>query len=224
MKKLQISLALFIISITVFAQTKLDTLAKQGQQIEVIAKTVAVIKTDVDSNKAYINTQKENAAKLNKDCITCNIGFVQWVLIFSPIWLFVIALFLVRKKLKNFSLKEFLTEPELPKKTIPNPEYTSEKLNTLATNPAISGVLATLIPPTIEVTASTEFPKSSSRYIALITSALTWIIVLCLSCFFLYQYMRTNKPPELSGLSSVLLALGIGVVPYAFNKMSAAMK
>jgi hypothetical protein len=36
--------------------------------------------------------------------------------------------------------------------------------------------------------------------------------------------MKTNKAPELTGLSTVMLALGIGVVPYAFNKVSAAMK
>lgn len=207
------------------AQTKLDTaVAKLGQQIDTISKKLTVLKTDVDSTKAYINKQKETVATINKDCVSCEIGFTQWVLIFSPIWLFIIALFLIRKKLKDFSLKEALAESELPKKIIPNPEYTAEKLNVLAANTTISGTLAALIPPTIEVTASMEYPKSSSRYIAFITSTLTWIIVLCLSCFFIYQYIKTNKPPELGGLSSVMLALGIGVVPYAFNKISAAVK
>jgi small-conductance mechanosensitive channel len=225
MKKLLLLFALLMSFVSGLPQTKLDTLvSEQGKKVDGISKNVAAIKVDVDSAKVFINAQKENAAKINKDCISCEIGFIQWVLIFSPIWVFIIALFFIRKKLKDFNLKEALSESEFPKKTIPNPEYTSDKLNDLAKNAATSAVLATLIPPTIEVTASTDYPKSSSRYIAFITSALTWIIVLCLSCFFIYQYMKTNKAPELTGLSTVMLALGIGVVPYAFNKVSAAMK
>jgi hypothetical protein len=225
MKKLVILFMLSTTLVCVLAQTKLDTIvAQHGQKIEAIQKSVTGMQLNVDSIKTDIKTQKENAAKVNKDCSTCNISFIEWVLIFSPIWIFVITLFILRKKLKDFSLKEALTETELPKKTVSNPEYTSDKLNELAKNATIAGVLSTLIPPTIEVTASMEYPKSSSRYIALITSALTWIIVLCLSCFFIYQYMKTNKAPELSGLSSVMLALGIGVVPYAFNKISTAVK
>lgn len=225
MKKI---VTVFVLSLTLLsglAQTKLDTLVtQQGQKIDAIAKNVTAIRQDVDSAKAYINVQKENSAKGDKECINCRIAATEWVLIFSPIWLFLIALFLIRKKLRDFSLRDALTENELPKKTIPNPEYTSDKLAALSTNPATSGVLTTLIPPTIDVTASLDPPKSSSRYIAFITSALTWIIVLCLCCFFIYQYMKTNKAPELGGLSSVLLALGVGVVPYAFNKISEAVK
>lgn len=207
------------------SNAQLDSLIKdQGKKIDGLTQTVKVIKQDVDSAKVYIAAQKENATKANKDCGSCEIGFTQWVLIFSPIWMFVIALFIIRKKLKDFSLKEALTESELPKKTIPNPEYTADKINLLAAHDLAIGVMSTLIPPTIEVTASDEYPKSSSRYIAFITSTLTWIIVLCLACFFIYQYMKTGKAPELGGLSTVMLALGIGVVPYAFNKMSEAVK
>ena len=223
MKKLL--LLLLFIAAFFCSQAQLDSLVKdQGKKIDGLTQTVKVIKQDVDSAKAYITTQKENTTKADKDCDSCEIGFTQWALIFSPIWMFVIALFVIRKKLKGFSLKEALTESELPKKTIPNPEYTAANVNMLAAHDLAIGVMSTVIPPTIEVTASDEYPKSSSRYIAFITSSLTWIIILCLACFFIYQYMKTGRAPELGGLSSVMLALGIGVVPYAFNKISEVAK
>lgn len=74
---------------------------------------------------------------------------------------------------------------------------------------------------------STELPAtpraSSSRFIALITSLLTLIIALCLCSFFIYFYIATGNAPDISKFSSVLLALGIGVVPYAFNKVATAI-
>lgn len=223
MKKLV--LLILLMGVFICSHAQLDSLVKdQGKKIDGLTQAVKVIKQDVDSAKIFITTQKEKAAKMYVECGTCEIRFTQWILIFSPIWMFIIALFVIRKKLKGFSLKEALTESELPKKTIPNPEYTADKINLLAAHDLAIGVMSTLIPPTIEVTASDEYPKSSSRYIAFITSVLTWIIVLCLACFFIYQYMKTGNAPQLGGLSSVMLALGIGVVPYAFNKMSEAVK
>lgn len=205
-----------------FSQQLDSTVKEQAKDITLLKKTTADIKKDVDTIKSHILSSK---ATTNREvCADCEIGFWQWLLIFSPIWIFLLTLLAIRKKLNGFNLKEALSETDLPKKTIPNPEYTAEKINVLAVNANTAALLTSLLPPTIEITASDEYPKSSSRYIAFITSALTWVIALCLSCFFIYQYIKANKAPELSGLSSVLLALGIGVVPYAFNKVSNAVK
>ena len=228
MKNILILLVLTISFIPSYAQNNLDSVAtqvvNQGQSIATLSKNVSTIKTDLDTVKTHVNAQKENDTKTNKACGICKISPIEWLLIFSPIWIFVIALFMIRRKLKDYNLKNALAESELPKKIIPNPEYTSEKINTLAANDTIAGILPTLLPPTIEVTEGTEYPKSSSRYIAFITSALTWIIILCLTCFFIYQYMKTGEAPKFDGISSILLALGIGVVPYAFNKISKAVE
>lgn len=202
-----------------------DSIVKeQGKSIQSLQKTTAALKSDVDTIKEKLTTSKPPVNNSLNECANCEINFWQWILIFSPILIFLLTLLAIRKKLKGFSLREALSETDLPRKIIANPEYTSEKLTALANNPTTAAILTTLVPPTIEVTASDEYPKSSSRYIAFITSALTWVIALSLSCFFMYQYIKGNKAPELSGLSSVLLALGIGVVPYAFNKVSNAVK
>lgn len=64
---------------------------------------------------------------------------------------------------------------------------------------------------------------SSSRFIALVTSLLTLVVAVCLCSFFIYFYIATGTPPDIGKFSSVLLALGIGVIPYAFNKVAAAI-
>ena len=49
------------------------------------------------------------------------------------------------------------------------------------------------------------------------------IIALCLT-FFLYQYIRTGKRTKIRWIvRCVARTLGIGVMPYAFNKVSDAM-
>jgi hypothetical protein len=225
MKKLVAVLVLISFSLSTLAQVNTDSILKNHKaEIEGVKKSVGVIQKSIDTIESKVSIMAKPLATPPNGCSSCEIGFWQWVLIFSPIWIFMLLLFSFRKKLKGFNLKEALSENELPKKTIPNPEYTTEKINTLATNANTANLLTTLLPPTIEVTASDEYPKSSSRYIAFITSVLTWVIGLCLTCFFIYQYMKGNTEPKLSGLSSVLLSLGIGVVPYAFNKISKAME
>lgn len=223
MRTLIFFVLLFLTTQGIAQQT--DSIVKeQSKSIQSLQKTTAALRSDVDTIKEKLTTSKMPVSSSLKKCVDCEINFWQWMLIFSPIIIFLLTLLAIRKKLRGFSLREALSESDLPRKTIANPEYTAEKLTALANNPATAAILTALVPPTIEVTSSDEYPKSSSRYIAFITSALTWVIALCLSCFFMYQYIKDNKAPELSGLSSVLLALGIGVVPYAFNKVSNAVK
>ncbi|TAH05140.1 MAG: hypothetical protein EAZ16_03015 [Sphingobacteriales bacterium] len=219
-----IIVVLLLLNIQGIAQQTDSLVKEQGKSIQSLQKTTATLKSDVDTIKEKLTTSKLPVSSNLKECANCEIYFWQWMLVFSPIMIFLLTLLAIRKKIKGFNLREALSETDLPRKTIANPEYTAEKLTALANNPATAAILTALVPPTIEVTASNEYPKSSSRYIAFITSALTWVIALCLSCFFMYQYIKGNKAPELSGLSSVLLALGIGVVPYAFNKVSNAVK
>lgn len=143
----------------------------------------------------------------------------DWLLVFSPVILFIIILLFINPKLKGFDLKEALQDDVQSKTTQLNPQYTSANLMALAANPAMT----TLLTPTIEISTGV-YPKSSSRYIALITSILTWTIALCLACYFMYGYILTGVPPELNKLTDMVLTLGIGVVPYAFNKLSEAVK
>lgn len=168
---------------------------------------------------------------------------VAWILIFLPAIIFItiiIVLFRLQNGLKEFELTEALKENELTKVTVLNPHYTGQKVLVGETD----------VPTTIEITANViavqvvtlnpiaSPPKSTtqyqieagkqtyrpsiSRYIAFISSILIIIIAVCISCFFIYNYIKTGCPPELGALTAVLIALGIGIVPYAANKVSGA--
>lgn len=66
------------------------------------------------------------------------------------------------------------------------------------------------------------YRASISRYIAFITSMVTILLVVCMSSFFIYHYMKTSCPPDFGALTTVLIALGLGVTPYLVNRVSAA--
>ncbi|SHN07404.1 hypothetical protein [Mucilaginibacter sp. OK098] len=68
-------------------------------------------------------------------------------------------------------------------------------------------------------------PQSTSRLIALLTGLVALVIGVCLTTFFMYRYFTDSaKPVDLSNLTTVIYGLGIGVLPYGFNKASAAIK
>lgn len=228
MKRILLMSVMLVLLASAKAQLTIDSVARQvslvEKKVDAVAKSVSSYKADLDSAKKSITEKKPQAAEADAVCKGCPISPGEWILIFSPFWIFGLALIVVRKKLASFNLRKALTESELPKRTIVNPEYNSNTINALAANALTAGIISTLVPPTIEVTETADPPDSSSRYIALVTSVLTWIIILCLTSFFIYEFMKNGKAPDFTGLSTLLIALGIGIVPYAFNRISAAVK
>jgi hypothetical protein len=141
----------------------------------------------------------------------------DWVLVWAPVAFFIIGIWAINSRTKDFKLQDALTEDNYPLITIPNPLYTPTVITALP-------VGAPPVPPTITVNKTDAgFPKSSSRYLALITTALTLIIAACLTSAFIYIYISSGSQPEFNHLGDILLALGIGVTPYAFNKVSTAI-
>ena len=67
-------------------------------------------------------------------------------------------------------------------------------------------------------------PQSTSRFIAFITGLVALSLGICLSTFFIYVYFTQNKTVDVTNLTTVIWGLGIGVLPYGFNKASAAVK
>ena len=170
-------------------------------------------------------------------------GGGEWFLIFLPAIIFVLVGIVFALAVKGFSFTEALKENELTKITVPNPFYTgvvvapgsAEIPLTMEITPNVSYKPAILADPPAVPPAEVNQPEyeikdadksyrpSISRYIALISSLLIIIIAVCMSCFFIYHYIRTGCPPELGALTTVILALGIGIVPYAANKVSGAI-
>jgi len=147
---------------------------------------------------------------------------VEWFLVFSPLIFFLFFFLFTFKWLWKFDLSKALTDSDIPKKTIPNPLYTLADIKmVLEKNPVAN--FTNSIPPTIDV--SVEPRPSLSRLLAFISSVLSIIIGVTVSCFVIYSSLKGgNTPvPSIGDLGKVLLSLGIGTAPYAVNKVSSAV-
>jgi hypothetical protein len=135
-------------------------------------------------------------------------GF-EYLLVSLPILTTVFVFSVLLKLVKNsaFNLKSALTERP------------SEKL--------IKAIIAAK-PNDIEVVSANNFKalsKSSiSRLIVLLSSVSIICIGNCLVCFYMFQYLSTGTEPTLENISKILLALGLGLAPYGFNKLSEALR
>lgn len=64
--------------------------------------------------------------------------------------------------------------------------------------------------------------KSTSRFILFLTSLTTLTITSCVTSYYFYMKIFPSTPKvdlELGNFTNVLLALGLGVVPYAVNQV-----
>ena len=209
MKRISFILLLSI-TITLGYAAKADTVTTVTQQPANPQQTTEV-KKDKSADTAVTN--KPDRPKWNgKD-----VGWADWALVWSPVAFFIISIWAINSRTKQFQLQDALTENTYPLVTIPNPLYTPAAIAALP-----AGALP--IPPTITVNKiDAGLPKSSSRYMALITTSLTLIIAACLTSAYIFIYISSGNQPEFNHLGDVLLALGIGVTPYAFNKVSTAV-
>ncbi len=190
-------------------------------QVDSVQIRINSLTKEVGSIKAAMVVVKDSimsfSKKMNKcSCVPDGKGSIEggeWGLVFLPAGIFILAVIIFSFALKNFDFKEALQENDLPKIIIKHPLLTGQA--------APAGVTE---PQTIEITDpnSTHRP-SISRYIAFISSLLIIILAVCISCFFTYHYVKTGCPPELGALSTVIIALGIGIIPYGVNKISTAL-
>lgn len=239
MKQLFIIVALFSFTLSAFAQSD------SAEKPVVIRKPAAIKKiTTIDTGKKSIDTSKSKTAAMvqtvnvnavdksltepKKDCgcIPRNniVSNFEWLLVFMPFLVFV-AIFLLIGRPKDFKFAEALSENDQSLEIVKNENYKAVLDPTLNPSPSIlsNPNIGALLPPTIEVSKDDHFRPSISRYIAFITSLLTITVALGMSCFFIFHYIRSGCPPDLSNFTVILVALGIGISPYLFNKISAAV-
>ena len=238
--KNKLLIILLLSSILTYGQSSTDTSAKPTSSVP--PKTVVPIAKKDSTKKDTVKVEvlktivPANPVVQDKACPCIGketaLSGGSWVLVFMPILLFIILLIILLKgALKDFKFIDALSENEQPRLTILNPEYSSattsiQKVLAIVPQPAD---LSDIVPPTLEVsvlpggTATTTYRPSISRFIALFSGMLTVIVAVCMVSFFLYNYMHTGCPPDLSNLSTVLIALGVGVAPYAINKVSSAL-
>jgi len=202
MKKAFLTFLLAFAAFLSFCQT--DTALQR--KVDALNQNVTSLKKSLDSLTVKAN--------FTSQCYNCKsqISWKQRLLILSPIVLFflVITYLALRLRSEGFKLADALDETDPKIKTIPNPEYN-----------ATTAVIGT-VPTTINITDSPN--RSTSRLIAFLSGLTAILIAISSTSYFFYMYFRTGKEPDISKLYDILLALGIGVTPYVFNKLSDAVK
>jgi F0F1-type ATP synthase assembly protein I len=79
--------------------------------------------------------------------------------------------------------------------------------------------------PTRAITEGEPAPaskRSASRFILFITGITTLVITVCFATYYFYikiYAINGGADPDLEGFTNVILALGIGVVPYTVNQV-----
>jgi len=191
--------------------------------------TIKIVVRQAPCDQCGCSAKAGTNTNCSKTSITHCLCPGEWWLVFTPLILFVIFLtvFLIyinSKAGQVFSLKQALSESTYPQIIVDNPNYTDTNIQQLINlekvNTAITALpIITLFSPTITKTDN-KYRPSMSRLIAFLTSATSMIIGVGLSCFFIYWYLKTGCVADIGKLAEVLLAMGIGVVPYAANKLS----
>jgi hypothetical protein len=182
-------------------QTKEDTIATN---VESVKKSLLIIEKKLNDTAAN---------KTGKDCYLCKeaLNRDQKLIVLSPVILFLIltAYTVYRLRKENFKLSDALAESNPRTTTVPNPDFDKTAPVSVAN------------PNTISVT---DYPKSTSRVIAFFTGLATLAITVCTTSYYFYMYLKTGASPNLENMYNILIMFGIGVTPYAVNKVSDSMK
>ncbi|WP_341904403.1 hypothetical protein [Fluviicola taffensis] len=75
-----------------------------------------------------------------------------------------------------------------------------------------------------QTTANSDQSQSTSRLIAFICGITSVALACCITSYYFYKSFTGTEDVDLGNLSNVLFGLGLGVIPYGFNKVAAALK
>lgn len=156
---------------------------------------------------------------------------------FIPVIFYCLILILIFWKLRKdkVTLKELLLDKdiivEVEEQKAKQEQETAKavaKLDPVATE-AYLNRLKTDTTDSSEEEEKPKHPRSTSRLLALISGLISVGIACSITTFYMWMYFEckncTTQPKiELDELLTVLLSLGIGVIPYAFNKVGNALK
>lgn len=199
MKTTLITILTFLFIVTAntnaFADTSIPTTEKKADSIPI--------------EKPNTDTQKTNTTECEK-CVPQSSSTTVHLISFSPLvlFIFIFSFIFIKLKKEGYKISDALKENETIPLSVPNP---------LATNALADANIEPFVDQNVQ-------PKSASRLIAFISGLVTLGIAASFCTFWLYTYLKCGFAPKLETLTNAVLALGLGVVPYAFNKISDAIK
>jgi len=159
-----------------------------------------------------------------------------------PAILFVLIIMIVVIKLRrdNVKLSDFLIDKEtqisLQKEHSRIAEANSNAV--IATANAIRAnaqayAAANVTPPEIPIPPAnpntntqqdSSKDQSTSRLIAFISGLTSVALAVCIATFYFYKSFLGEANVSIGNLANILYGLGLGVIPYGFNKISSALK
>ena len=160
-------------------------------------------------------------------CNPCKITTEMDIISFAPLVLFLGLIIIIfwKLQLENYKIGDSLRENETIDISIdnPSPAKTPAQKDVQDGSKAVSATDKAVTPtPTPPFVGKTIQPQSMSRLLAFISGMVTLAIASCFSSFWLYRYFECETSTKLDDITYVLLTLGLGLTPYAVNKISTA--
>lgn len=161
-----------------------------------------------------------------------SLSWVDYTITLFPVFIFLLVFFKTFKLLKagNVDIKDVLldkdTQVSLKKEETKQVEaFYSANAALLAQggNAQNLAVLNAATPPAqnAQSSVSPNEQQSVSRLLALISGLVSVGLSCILTTLYIWNFVNNKTYIDLTSIVNVLLILGIGVVPYAFNKVTA---
>lgn len=198
--------------------------------------------TGKTSNTESVNvkTKVENppADKTNPTATASGNKTIQDIISFLPVALFLFITLTIFIKLRKDGVK--LSDILIDKETLQEKRKNNAVIAESHAKVATAAATAISANPNVDLTAPTFTPaasgspitvensdnpeQSTSRLIVFICGITSIALACCITSFYFYKSFTGTGDVSISGLSNVLYGLGLGVIPYGFNKIAAALK
>ncbi len=172
--------------------------------------------TDLDLIKSKLaSSEKKNQdlqKEIDKKPTEINPGISLKLLILLPIFLFFLCLlitFLFAKRSKVDFKQAFLCE---------DPEEITKQSGSQ------SNLAETVKVTLLDNQGNPVYMPSVSRIIAFLSSLTTLAVIVCFVSYNAYCMVTKQPLPDFKNLYEIILGLGLGVVPYGFNKITTTAK
>lgn len=169
----------------------------------------------IDKSNKTVITAIDNQTKLLKESAALSKppGTGQQVISYLPVAMFLLILLgtLLKLKKDKVKLSDFLVDKDA---LVTLKQETAKVAAATGNGDAAKAAIE----------ANPEKEQSCSRLVAFISGITTLALGACVTTFYFYCYFSGNANPSLSNLSTVLYGLGLGVIPYGFNKIANALK
>ncbi len=189
-------------------------------------------------NKPVTDTTAKSGNTIVKPVTTVGSKAVQDIITFLPVAFFSVLVFMIFFKLRKDGVKlsEILIDKEAVaerKKAVAAAaaKTLETKADVIKSNPQaftspdqVTAATDALNQPATDTEADTQKSQSTSRLIVFICGITSIALACCICTFYFYKSFTGTEKVDLGNLTNVLYGLGLGVLPYGFNKIAAALK